>query len=339
MSKYSIILPVRNGGSYIAECIKSILSQTIPDFELIILENCSTDNTNDIINSFDDNRIKIYPATHPLTIEENWQRAVSVPKNEFLTLIGHDDLLDEDYLYVMNDLIGRHPGASLYQAHFRYINAKGQEIGKCQPMAAVQRPADAIHNFLCGKTDLMGTGFMMRSTDYVSAGGIPPYPSLLFADMELWIGLSKKSYLATDKRECFSYRKHQSATTSTSSDAKFLQAFDLLVNYLYQIKNSEPQLAPVIEKDSALLLRQYCQGITHKVLKTARKNRKTPDVTNIIERFREYGKKLGVDHFEPLDFREIRLGKIIDENRLLHGLFLLFKRIYDKPVLKTGTDS
>ena len=130
MQKYSIILPVRNGSNHVKECVDSILSQTLRDFELIVLENASTDNTLDIIKSFNDERVKIYAAVKDLTIEENWKRAISVPKNEFITLIGHDDVLDKNYLYVMNDLVSRHSQASLYQAHFRYIDSDGKETGK-----------------------------------------------------------------------------------------------------------------------------------------------------------------------------------------------------------------
>ena len=195
MKKYSIILPVRNGSNHVRECVNSILSQTLRDFDLVVLENCSTDNTVSIITSFNDDRIKIYSSDSPYTIEQNWERTVAVAKNEFVTLIGHDDVLDKDYLHVMDELISKHPHASLYQAHFRYIDADGQEIGKCQPMTEVQKPAEAVHNFLCNKIDLMGTGFMMSSSDYNRIGGIPSYPNLLFADMELWIELARKSYL------------------------------------------------------------------------------------------------------------------------------------------------
>jgi glycosyltransferase involved in cell wall biosynthesis len=332
MKKYSIILPVRNGSNHVKECVNSILSQTFPDFDLIVLENFSTDNTLDILTSFKDDRLKIYSSDSPYTIEQNWERAVAVAKNEFVTLIGHDDVLDGDYLHVMDDLINQHPQASLYQAHFRYIDSDGKVIGKCQPMTEIQRPPEAIHNFLCNKIDLMGTGFMMRSSDYDRIGGIPSYPNLLFADMGLWIELARKSYLAVDRREVFSYRKHVSATTTTSSDTKFLQAFDMLISYLFNLKKSDPLLAPVITRDSAVLLKQYCQGITHKILRTPKAKRQTSSVEKVIDQFREYGKKMGND-FEPLDFKKIRAGEIIDSNLLLHSIFLLFKRMYKKPVL------
>jgi len=331
--KYTIILPVRNGGSFVKECVGSILSQSFPDFDLVVLENESTDDTLSWITSLKDNRIKIFPSARSLSIEENWGRIISVPKNEFITIIGHDDVLDSNYLAVMDSFINKHPHAGLYQSHFRYIDAEGRKIKKCLPMEEEQKPPEVVHNFLCQKMDVIGTGFMMRSKDYDSGGGIVAYPNLLFADMNLWIELSKKSYLAVEKRECFSYRTHLTATTATSPDVKILKAVEQFVYYLDNLKNSDPALAEVIKKDCDHFLRQYCQGITHKVLRTPHKKRHTPSVAEIIDQFREFGRMLREDNsFEPMNSVKIKTGKIIDSNPVFHSMFLLFKKLYPKPV-------
>src|SRR4051812_49077707 len=133
MARFSIILPVRNGANHVRQCVDSILRQSCNDLELLVLENASTDNTIEIIKSFNDHRIKIFPAPEPLSMADNWKRAVAVDKSEFMTLIGHDDVLDADYLKGMNELIAAHPTASLFQAHFRYIDGGGRETGRCQP--------------------------------------------------------------------------------------------------------------------------------------------------------------------------------------------------------------
>jgi glycosyltransferase involved in cell wall biosynthesis len=333
MSTYSIILPVRNGGEYLKECVQSILAQTNPDFELLVFENNSTDATLAWISSVQDSRIKIFPSDKNLNIEENWSRIVSVPKSQFMTMIGHDDVLDKNYLDIMSKLIQQYPDAGLYQAHFRYVDKDGKEIRKCVPMAEKQTPPEVLHNFLCSKMDIMGTGFMMRSAEYDRIGGIPAYANLLFADMELWTELARKSYLAVSQQECFSYRIHPAATTSTSVAQKAIQAYDRFVQYLLKIKKEDPPLAKVIYNDADYFLNQYCQGITHKVLRTAHSKRETASVSEIIDRFREYGKELkGDNSFEPLSNKKIKLGKTIDENVFLHSLFLLFKKIYSKPV-------
>ena len=61
MSEISIVLPVYNGGDFIAQAIESILQQTFNDFELILVNDCSTDNTSEIISAYErqDKRIRI----------------------------------------------------------------------------------------------------------------------------------------------------------------------------------------------------------------------------------------------------------------------------------------
>lgn len=71
--KFSIILPVRNGGNYVKECAHSILSQTLDDFNLIVLDNCSTDGTLEWMQSLNDNRIIIYPSENPYLLKKTGQ--------------------------------------------------------------------------------------------------------------------------------------------------------------------------------------------------------------------------------------------------------------------------
>ena len=215
MQKFGIILPVKDGGEYVKECVTSILSQTLQDFNLIVLDNCSTDGTLEWLQSLNDNRIIIHESPKPLSIEENWARISSVPKNEFITLIGHDDILNENYLQVMNNLILKHPSASLYQTHFQYIDANGKILRNCKPMDEIQYAHEFLACFMCETIDSTGTGYMMRSKDYDTVGGMDPsFDNLIFADYALWINLTMKSYKSTSFEMCFNYRIHNKCIES-----------------------------------------------------------------------------------------------------------------------------
>lgn len=335
MVKYSVILPVRNGGDYVKDCVNSILGQTLPDFELLVLDNCSTDGTLEWLFSLTDSRIKIYPSDKSLSIEENWSRITSIPKNEFITLIGHDDLLDPHYLETMDELIRKHPEASLYQTHFRYIDSKGGLIRVCKPMDEVQTATDFLAFFLANSIDTMGTGFMMRSKDYDETGGIPPrYPNLLFADFELFINLSQKKYKATSRREAFAFRLHQSMTT-TSSDVKFQKAYDEFIAYLKHLKNSSSDFAEVIRKYGVEFIRLYSKGLAHRLLRTPVSKREGQTVADLIQKNIQYAKELAPEvNFQPETDFSVRLAKRIDNNSLLRSAFRAFKSFYSKPIYK-----
>jgi glycosyltransferase involved in cell wall biosynthesis len=332
MSRYSIILPVRNGGEYVKECVSSILAQSLNDFNCIILDNFSTDGTSEWVVSLNDPRIVHFRSSAPLSIEENWARIVGVPKSEFMTLIGHDDILDPHYLATMDRLIRQHPDASLYQSHFRYIDSAGAGIRKCKPMDERQSPEEFLAFFLAGLIDNMGTGYMMRSADYDAAGGMPLYPNLLFADFELWIQLSLHGYKATAFEECFAFRLHQSMTT-TSSDLKYQYAFDRFIAYLEKLKKQEPSMKEPVGRYALLFLMSYCKGLSHRLLRTPLKKRNGQTVSAFVEGCRSYAERLapGSD-FNPYQLFSMRLAKHIDRYWLTRQLFLVFKKFYPRPI-------
>lgn len=334
MRKYSIILPVKNGGEYVKECIQSILSQTLNDFNLIVLDNCSTDNTLEWIQSLNDERIIIYLSEKPLTIEENWGRILSIPKNEFITLIGHDDILKPDYLKVMNDLIDKFPNASLYQTHFTFIDSKGKKIRSCKPIKEVETGPEFLLSILQNKTDIVGTGFMMRSKDYDEIGGISMYPNLLFADFELWLHLTEKNYKATAIEEGFFFRLHQSAT-SMSTDVKYQQAYERFVYFLSGLNTNSHVYQQVISKNADKFLMHYCQSLSHRILRTPKEKRENLSVSFVLQKGKEYSGLLTSNKkFSPLLNFTILLAKIIDSNAGTRNLFLYFKKNYNTPVLK-----
>lgn len=335
MKKFSIILPVRNGGEYVKECVNSILSQTLQDFNLLVLDNCSTDGTLKWIQSLNDERIVIYPSLTSLTIEENWGRIVTLPKNEFITLIGHDDILKPGYLNTMNDLIIKFPDATLYQTHFSFINSKGKKIRSCKPMQEKEDGTEFLRSILQNQIDIIGTGFMMRSKDYDMLSGIPTsYPNLLFADFALWLNLTTLNYKATSSLDGFYFRLHQS-TTSASTDEKYQQAFEKFIYFLETLKAKDIAYKKVIEKNAHKFILHYCQSLSHRILRTPLKKRPGLSVDSVIKKGKSYAYLLTENKdFRPLSHPSIAMAKLIDSNIVTRKLFITFKKVYNKAVLK-----
>jgi glycosyltransferase involved in cell wall biosynthesis len=95
-SLVSVCIPAYNNGSYISETIKCILEQSYQNLELVIVDDRSTDNTVDVIKSFNDKRIRFYQNETNLGMHGNWNKALSHCKGEFMKLVCGDDLIDRD---------------------------------------------------------------------------------------------------------------------------------------------------------------------------------------------------------------------------------------------------
>ncbi len=99
MVKISVILPVYNGSKYIKKSIESVLNQTFHDFELIIVNDGSCDNTLDIITSFNDKRIKIINQSNqgPGAARNN---ALKIAKGKYIMFLDSDDWYSTDALEI-----------------------------------------------------------------------------------------------------------------------------------------------------------------------------------------------------------------------------------------------
>lgn len=96
--KFSICIPTYNGSQWIGETLKSILSQSFRDFEIVVSDDCSKDNTVDVIKEFKERRIKIHQNKINLGYGKNLQVLRKLAEGDILFLMGQDDILLKDAL-------------------------------------------------------------------------------------------------------------------------------------------------------------------------------------------------------------------------------------------------
>ncbi len=241
--KFTLIVPSYNGGDYLKECIASIRAQTYRGFALAVLDDGSTDGSLEWLRALGEPRLMLYPAPVHLGIVGNWERALRLPKAEFMTIIGQDDLLDPDYLAVMDALTREQPDASLYHAHFRFMDGRGKVTRPSRPLPARETAAEYLTALFTGTRDTYGTGYLMRSARYEAVGGIPPFEKLLFADDALWMALMQGAYKATATEHCFSCRLHPASASGGTGWQSWLAAMPPYAAFLEGLAARDPDFA------------------------------------------------------------------------------------------------
>lgn len=98
MPKVSVILPVYNVASYIEKCIKSLLAQTLEDVEFIFVDDCSPDNSVEIIQSYNDPRIKLIRHEVNKYTAEARNTGIDNATGEYIAFVDPDDYIDKDFL-------------------------------------------------------------------------------------------------------------------------------------------------------------------------------------------------------------------------------------------------
>ena len=96
--KVSIITTAYNVEAYIEQCLTSLVNQTYKDIEIILVNDCSTDGTMDIVNRFEDERIKVID--HPQNMGAGWARGTGIQHatGDYVITIDGDDWVSEDFI-------------------------------------------------------------------------------------------------------------------------------------------------------------------------------------------------------------------------------------------------
>jgi glycosyltransferase involved in cell wall biosynthesis len=128
----SIAIPLYNNERFIAGTIESVLAQTMPDFELLIYDDHSTDNSLEIARSYPDRRIRVVSSDRNLGPEANWNRAISEVRGAWVKLLCADDLIFPECLEKQVDVFlgSQSAGVSMVSCQRTIIDSDGKTLIK-----------------------------------------------------------------------------------------------------------------------------------------------------------------------------------------------------------------
>lgn len=219
----SIVLPVYNGERYLASAIESVLNQTYQNIELILVNDCSTDSTEEIIQSYasKDPRIVYLKNEVNLKLPASLNRGFSAAKGQYLTWTSDDNLYMPTALARMTEFLEQHPKTALVYCDMDEINDSGTVTRRI----TVGEPDRLLY------VNTVGACFMYRKQAAEVVGEYDPN-CFLVEDYEYWL----RFYLAfqiSPLHEClYQYRFHSGALTSTRQTEIQTAVKKLRLNYL-----------------------------------------------------------------------------------------------------------
>lgn len=173
-----------NSAAFIDETIRSVLSQKYQNWEYVICDDCSTDNTADIIRSYHDPRIKLFINEKNLGYYENQKRLNTLLKGEFIKILDHDDVLYADCVGRQLDILLNNTDAAIVTCDADYINAASKKIYVNKiPFKAdsINRKQLLDHMFRTGRNSLIDSSRTLIRKEFT--GGSFPLP----ADKKIYI--------------------------------------------------------------------------------------------------------------------------------------------------------
>lgn len=204
MRSVSIVVCVHNGAAFLAQTIETLLEQSWSDWELILVDDGSSDASADIVRGYDDARFV-------LVQQPNQGAAVALTKGiaracgEFVALLDQDDLWHPDYLALHLERLRAAPAVGLTFSWFTYVDPSGRSIGlrsrRCHGTFDFRQ---LLSDFVIGAT----SNVVLRRHLIAEAGGIDPgFPLMYDLDLCLRVALLPNAVVEALPRDLMRYRR------------------------------------------------------------------------------------------------------------------------------------
>lgn len=275
----SVIMSVYNGETYLKEAIESVINQTFKNWELIIINDCSTDSTGEILAEFSakDERVKVYPNEVNLKLPSSLNRAISLSSGKYIARMDADDICLPDRFEKQYKFMEENDDVALSSCRFMTVKngvyMSGGAGGRCD--------FRAIKAMLFVANPILHPGVIARAEILKNFN----YDTTLTCteDLELWTRLAASGMKMEILPECLLfYRLHDKQITSTTLERQHKEVVKIQQKY-YDI------LAEKMDEDKEKF---YISGVYFK---------ENPD----IDQFIKYSKWLRVATKKSLRKKDI----------------------------------
>lgn len=132
MEKYTVVIPTRNSLDTLKYTLQTCLTQTYPNFEILVSDNCSNDGSFEYINSIDDNRIRYIKTEKSLSMTQHFEFALSHAGDGYIMCIGADDGLMPGAINYVNEIVSKYKvlAVGCQYAHYFWPNAPVPQHGR-----------------------------------------------------------------------------------------------------------------------------------------------------------------------------------------------------------------
>jgi glycosyltransferase involved in cell wall biosynthesis len=295
-------MPVYNGEKYIRQAIDSVMQQTYSNFELLLIDDASTDSSVEIIKGYTDPRIRLIRNENNLGISDSRNRGIDLCNTEYIALMDDDDIALPTRLEKEIEFLDKNQDIDVVGGHLRVIDHKGQDMNK--QWSVYLNPNYIKAYFLLGNTVANGTALFRKK--FVDEHNIRFRNNYYGAeDYRFWVECSLKGKIANID-EIFLYwrtgHNHETGRVNAYNQKEREEAIDKIHTFAleqagFQLDSEEIYILNKVFKEEGIVESKEVLEKLYKALKTIAKQAhelKLDNVDEIVTMCRKrYGEKVG----------------------------------------------
>lgn len=238
----SFIMPAFKG-RFLKEAIDSILGQTIIDWELVIVDDCSPENLKEIVDSYSDSRIRYIRNDNNVggsNLVKQWNHSISFATGEWLILAADDDFYRPTFCEECLRLVKKYPQVDIIHSSVEQIDERGKHLWDDTILPEYTSRYEYLNTWLRGLSFSCIGNFMFRRQTLLDHGGFIDFPCAFGSDIATPIRESFNG-VANTQAMLFCFRQSPAHLSADSSRFKEkIEAISSLSEWIERIGWPEP---------------------------------------------------------------------------------------------------
>jgi len=206
--RVTVVIPVYNREAYVATALDSVLAQSFADFELLVVDDGSTDNSRAIVGAHDDQRIRLVSNDRNRGIAATRNRAVGLARGDYLAFLDSDDIACPDRLARQVDFLDGHPDVAAVGGWVAWMDGDGRRLG------TVKRVPTAPDDIAAGRLFRPG---VINTTAMARSAVLRDFPHredlAVGSDFDMWARFASVHKVANLPAVVGMFRDHDSRAT------------------------------------------------------------------------------------------------------------------------------
>ena len=224
MARVTVLMPTYNVAPWVEEAIRSVLKQTYHDFELLVVDDASTDDTLDRVRAIDDPRIRIAAFPDNVGLAENLNRGLDLIDTELVARMDGDDIVEPDWLETGINVLDTHPEVGICSFGFQFFGAKTSLV------RFPEHHEDSKAQMLFGCTVIVPVFRKSVFTDNHLHYSTEAFPA---EDYMMWANAYRVTQIYNVQRTLFHYRTHPTQISTARREAQIAKSNEVRLKMLH----------------------------------------------------------------------------------------------------------
>jgi len=238
----SICIPTYNRAHMVNRAIESVLNQTYPNIEIIVVDDCSTDTTQDLVALYNDPRLTYVKNPRNIGQFPSFNRCIELSNGKYIHILHSDDYIDSNFTKTCVEFIKSHPNVMMTFSSARLLSDNKEEKIAVSDHDIIYLAPEGFRNILMAGNNIICPSVMMNRQVYDSVGFFPcEYPYA--GDFYQWLRITRNFDVAFVANAILFYRQGEHSESFQYLEKTPLGYVDIINVYFRVIEELGDDLA------------------------------------------------------------------------------------------------